>query len=88
MKKTFRFLSMATLLVVGAIMTGCSNEDNIDNSQQPANKDNVVTLTATVSLDGGAATRAIDGTTGTKTFESGNQIAVIYKTEKAIHRRQ
>ena len=79
MKKTFRFLSMATLLVVGAIMTGCSNEDNIDNSQQPANKDNVVTLTATVSLDGGAQTRAITPSTGAKTFESGNQIAVIYK---------
>ena len=78
-KKTFRFLSMATLLVVGAIMTGCSNEDNIDNSQQPANKDNVVTLTATVSLDGGAQTRAITPSTGVKTFESGNQIAVIYK---------
>ena len=79
MKKTFRFLSMATLLVVGAIMTGCSNEDNIDNPQQPANKDNVVTLTATVSLDGGAQTRAITPSTGAKTFESGNQIAVIYK---------
>ena len=70
---------MAALLVVGAIMTGCSNEDNIDNPQQPANIDNVVTLTATVSLDGGAATRAIDGTTGAKTFETGKQIAVIYK---------
>ena len=89
MKKTFRFLSMAALLVVGAIMTGCSSDDNIDNPQQPANKDNVVTLTATVSLDGGAGTRAIDGTTGTKTFESGKQIAVIYKdtdnkTKKAV----
>lgn len=79
MKKTFRFLSMAALLVVGAIMTGCSSDDNIDNPQQPANKDNVVTLTATVSLDGGAGTRAIDGTTGTKTFESGKQIAVFYE---------
>ncbi len=84
MKKTFRFLSMAALLVVGAIMTGCSNEDNIDNPQQPANIDNVVTLTATVSLDGGAGTRAItpggtDTDPWTKTFESGNQIAVIYK---------
>ena len=78
-KKTFRFLSMAALLVVGAIMTGCSSDDNIDNPQQPANKDNVVTLTATVSLDGGAGTRAIDGTTGTKTFESGKQIAVFYE---------
>ena len=79
MKKTFRFLSMAALLVVGAIMTGCSSDDNIDNPQQPANKDNVVTLTATVSLDGGAGTRAINGTTGAKTFESGKQIAVFYE---------
>ena len=79
MKKTFRFLSMAALLVVGAIMTGCSSDDNIDNPQQPANNDNLVTLTATVSFDGAAGTRAIDGTTGTKTFESGKQIAVFYE---------
>lgn len=79
MKKTFRFLSMAALLVVGAIMTGCSSDDNIDNPQQPKNNDNVVTLTATVSLDGAAGTRAINGTTGAKTFETGKQIAVIYK---------
>ena len=79
MKKTFRFLSMAALLAVGAIMTGCSNDDNIDNPQQPANKDNVVTLTATVSLDGGAQTRAITPSSGAKTFEAGNSIAVIYK---------
>ena len=81
MKKTFRFLSMAALLVVGAIMTGCSSDDNIDNPQQPTNNDNVVTLTATVSLDGGATTRAINGTTGAKTFESGKQIAVFYEDE-------
>ena len=79
MKKTFRFLSMAALLVVGAIMTGCSNDDNINNPQQPANKDNVVTLTATVSLEGGDGMRAINGTTGAKTFESTNKIAVVYK---------
>lgn len=79
MKKTFRFLSMAALLVVGAIMTGCSSDDNIDNPQQPKNNDNVVTLTATVSLDGAAGTRAINGTTGAKTFESGKQIAVFYE---------
>ena len=84
-----KYLSMAALLVVGAILTGCSSDDNIDNPQQPANNDNVVTLTATVSLDGGAGTRAIDGTTGAKTFETGKQIAVIYKdgdnkTKKAV----
>lgn len=82
MKKTFRFLSMAALLVVGAIMTGCSSDDNIDNPQQPANNDNVVTLTATVGFEANAGTRAItpNGTDPwTKTFESTNQIAVIYK---------
>lgn len=79
MKKTFRFLSMAALLVVGAIMTGCSSDDIIDNPQQPTNKDNVVTLTATVGFEANAGTRAINGTTGVKTFESTNQIAVIYK---------
>ena len=70
---------MAALLVVGAIMTGCSSDDNIDNPQQPANNDNVVTVTATVSLDGGAQTRAITPSTGAKTFEATNKIAVIYK---------
>ena len=79
MKKTFRFLSMAALLVVGAIMTGCSSDDNIDNPQQPANKDNVVTLTATVGFEANAGTRAVDPSTGKKTFEGTNQIAVIYK---------
>ena len=79
MKKTFRFLSMAALLVVGAIMTGCSNDDNIDNPQQPANNNNVVTLTATVGFEANAETRAVDPSTGKKTFEGTNQIAVIYK---------
>ena len=72
MKKTMRFLSMAALALVGAMMTGCTS-DNIDNPLQPAN--NVLTLTTTVSLDGGA----IDTSTGKKTFEATNTIAVIYK---------
>ncbi len=79
MKKTFRFLSMAAHLVVGAIMIGCSSDDKIDNPQLPANKDNVVTLTATVGFEANATTRSVDPSTGMKTFETGNQIAVIYK---------
>ena len=70
---------MAALLVVGAIMTGCSSDDNIDNPQQPANNNNVVTLTATVGFEANAETRAVDPSTGKKTFEGTNQIAVIYK---------
>lgn len=79
-KKTFRFLSMAALALMGAIMTGCSSEDNIDNPQQPANNDNVVTLTATVGLDASAGTRALDNG-GHKTFKAGDKIAVIYKQQ-------
>ena len=79
MKKTFRFLSMAALALVGAVMTGCSSEDNvIDNPQQPQNKDNVVTLTTTVGFDSGTGTRALTAA-GVKTFADGDQMAVIYK---------
>lgn len=74
--KTKKFLSMAALALVGAMMTGCSNDDNY---QLPENKNNVVTLTATLGFDDGvAATRAVTGT-GVKTFGAGDQMAVIYK---------
>lgn len=79
MKKTMRFLSMAALALVGAMMTGCTNDDNIiDEPQQPASKNNIVTMTTTVSLDGGAQTRALTSG-GVKTFAEGEQIALVYK---------
>ena len=79
MKKTMRFLSMAALALVGAMMTGCSSDDNfIDEPQQPENKSNVVTLTTTVGLDGGATTRALTSG-GVKTFAAGETIALVYK---------
>ena len=80
-KKTFRFLSTAALALMGAMMTGCSSDDNFDNPQQPENKSNVVTLTTTVGFDASAGTRAltIDGTKGVKTFAVNDQIAVVYK---------
>lgn len=68
------FLSMAALALVGAMMTGCSNDDNF---QQPENKNNLVTLTTTIGLDDGGTTRALTAT-GVKTFAAGDQIAVIY----------
>jgi hypothetical protein len=80
---------MAALLVVATIMTGCSSDDDIDNQQQTEINNNVVTLTATISFDSNAGTRAVTPSTGAKTFESTNQIAVIYKdgdskTQKAV----
>ena len=75
-----RFLSMAALALVGAVMTGCSSDDSIIGQTQPQteNKSNAVTLTTTVSIGGGAATRALTAD-GTKTFAVGDQIAVIYE---------
>lgn len=73
--KTKKFLSMAALALVGALMTGCSSDDDI---LQPENKTNVVTLTATVGFDSGTGTRALTAA-GVKTFADGDQMAVIYK---------
>ena len=78
MKTMKNFLSMAALALVGALMTGCSSDDNItDQPQHPVNKNNLVTLTTTVGLDGGATTRALTAD-GKKTFAENDQIAVIY----------
>ena len=77
MKKNIFY--MAALAFVGAIMTGCSSDDNyIDDPQQPANTDNVVTLTTTIGFDSSATTRALTAA-GVKTFTTDDQIAVIYK---------
>ncbi len=73
-----KYLSMAALALVGAMMTGCSNEDDgVSNPQQPENQSKSVTLTATIGLDGGI-TRALTAT-GVKTFADGETMAIIYK---------
>lgn len=75
MMKTMKFLSMAALVLVGAITTGCTNED--ENMSQSMPEPQLVTLTTTVSMGGGGETRALtEG--GVKTFAEGEQIAVVY----------
>ena len=78
-----KFLSMAALAMVGAMTVGCTNEDNVIDQAQTATKNNVVTQTVTVGLGEQAATRALaidyTATTLKKTFEAGDQIAVIYE---------
>ena len=87
MKTMKNFLSMAALALVGAMMTGCSSDDNFDNPQQPENKSKVVTLTTTVGFADDGTTRALTGT-GVKTFAAGETMAVIYNngtsTVKAV----
>ena len=68
---------MAALAVAGAILTGCSSED-VANEAPQAKTGNKVIQTTTISLGGGAATRALDAS-GQKTFAAGDQIAVFYR---------
>ena len=75
MMKTMKFLSMAALVLVGAITTGCTNED--ENMSQSMPEPLLVTLTTTISMDGSAITRALTEE-GVKTFAEGEQIAVVY----------
>ena len=82
MKTMKYFLSMAALALVGAMTVSCSSDDNIiEQPQQPETKNNVVTLTTTVSLDGGDATRALSST-GVKTFAAGETMAIYYWKNK------
>ncbi len=91
--KTIKFLSIAALALVGAVMTGCSSDDDIfNNQQQPVNSNNIVTLNTTIGIDDisddsgdndSNTTRALSynlaGTKLVKFFKEGDQIAVIYK---------
>jgi hypothetical protein len=77
MKKKFSLFSMAALFFVGAIVTGCSNEDESEPSTPQPTPSKSITLSTTVSRDGEGNTRAVtEG--GVKTFAVGEQIAVIY----------
>lgn len=72
------FLSMVALALMGAMMIGCSSDDNFDNPQQLENTSKkVVTMTTSVALDAGATTRALTPE-GVKTFAVGEQMAIVY----------
>ena len=78
MKKTMKYLSMAALAMVGAVISSCSSSSDFDETPaQPASTGNVETLTVTVGMDGGD-TRAL-AADGTKTFAVDDKIAVVYK---------
>ena len=84
MKTTKYFLSMAALALVGAMTVSCSSDDNIIDQpqQQEVTKNNVVTLTTTVGLDGGAGTTRALTSTGVKTFAVGETMVLRYKNKK------
>lgn len=68
-----KFFSLAALTIAVAAMIGCSKDEEL------ANNDKVVTSTATLTLDnGGEAAKALTEL-GVKTFEDGEQVAVVYE---------
>lgn len=87
MKKSMRYLSMTVIALMVVVITGCSSDENsIEEPKQPEN-DKVVTLTATVSMDGSATTRALTED-GVKTFAEGDRIAVIYTDKEGNTMRE
>ena len=83
MKQTMKYLSMAALVVMGAVVVSCSKKEidqpNEETTEvvEPAAEDNIVVCTTTVSFDTDG-TKALDED-GVKTFAPGEKIAVIYK---------
>lgn len=84
--KTIKLLSLAALVVMGAILAGCAKEKDVD----PVAEDNIVVCTTTVTLDADdTKALSIVGDKGVKTFAEGEQVALryyIYRTkwDKAI----
>lgn len=74
MKQIYNILSIAALVLAGALITGCVEKFN-DPQQQEGDK--TVTLTTTIGLD--SSTKALNPSTGAKTFAEGDVIAVIYR---------
>jgi hypothetical protein len=72
-----RSLSLAALLIASAIFVSCSKEDDFVFENQ---NNGVITVETTVSLSEGTTTRALvdDGTRGVKTFQEGEEVAIIY----------
>ena len=82
MTKTMKYLSIASLVLAGGMIMGCSQED-LPNLQPETPSGNVVIRTATISMEGEEPTRALTEH-GVKTFEVGDKIAVIYQNNEGF----
>ncbi len=82
MTKTTKYLSIASIVLAGAMILGCSQED-LPNLQPETPSGNVVIRTAIISMEGEEPTRALTEH-GVKTFEVGDKIAVIYQNNEGF----
>lgn len=76
MKQSIKNLGMATLVILGTILSSC---EKLEPTQPEEHEYNIVVCTTTVSLDT-EATKALTEH-GEKTFAEGETIAVIYTNE-------
>lgn len=79
MKQIINILTIVALVSMGALINGCNDINNDLDIVNPENS-MVKTLYISISLDNTPATRALNPTTGTKTFAEDDKIAVIYKS--------
>ncbi len=82
MNKTMKYLSIASIVLAGAMILGCSQED-LPNLQPETPSGNIVIRTATISMEGEEPTRALTEH-GVKTFKAGDKIAVVYEKTNEV----
>lgn len=89
MRQTSHFLSIAALVIAGALASGCAgSKDLLEISKPEEAPGRTVILTTSVGF-GTLPTRALDLSDGRKTFSVGDRIAVVYtntggETVKAV----
>ncbi len=77
-----KYLCMASIVLAGAMIMGCSQE-SLPDLKPETHSGNVVIRTTTISMEGEEPTRALTEH-GVKTFEAGDKIAVIYQNNEGF----
>ena len=74
MKQKHFYLSIAALVAVGTLLTGCNKLEEKEQLQENQS----VTLATTLTIEGGDNTKALSEY-GVKTFAEGDQVAFVYE---------
>ena len=77
MTQTNPFLSIAALVLAGALASGCAGS-KVEIQDPEAASGKTVTFTTSVGLGNPASRGTLDLATGRKTFSAGDRIAVVY----------
>ena len=81
-----KYWRMCAFVLAGTFIMACSREDQPE-IQPGIPSDNVVTLTTTISRDDENPTRALTES-GVKTFQAGDQIAVVYENTEEYYTKE